>query len=234
MARCTLLMLASFVSLLVPGNFTSGEEIPLETCGRLPVIEVKVSGAKFLFLVDTAATSVLNLNLFSHGDRRTVIIHSWNGTVETRGQEVMLGDLAVGGYHFKNLKLRAVDLSAIGQACGRLIGGILGIDLLRELGATVELKDNNARLLLGLESEPIRVAELDAQLMACQRAFNRGEEKAFADCLDPQVVFFTITGDYYGRAAVMEFLGSRYFQQNPPARLSLQPRSSCFRGGNLD
>ena len=37
-----------------------GEEIRLEACDVLPVVEVSVSGIKFLFLVDTAATSFLN------------------------------------------------------------------------------------------------------------------------------------------------------------------------------
>jgi ketosteroid isomerase-like protein len=225
MARCTLLLLASFISFLFPVNFASAEEIPLETCDRLPVIEVKVSGARYRFLVDTAATSVLNLNSFSHGESRTVIIRSWNGTIEARGQEVMLADLSVGQHHFKNLKLRAVDLSAIGQACGKLISGILGIDLLRALNATLDLNDSQPRLLVALDSQESRAAELDAQLMACEQAFNHGEQNAFAECLDPQIVFFTVTGDYYGRPAVMQFLSNRYFQQHPPAQLSLAPRA---------
>jgi hypothetical protein len=201
------------------------EEIPLETCDHLPVIQVRVSGARFLFLVDTAATSMLNLKSFFHGDERTVAITSWSGTVQAKAQEITLADLAIGQHHFKNLKLPAVDLSAIGRACGRIISGILGIDLLGKLGATVDLKDHVARLLGGPEGTEERIAELHAQLVACQQAFNRADENVFAECLDPQVVIFTIGGDYYGREAAMQYYRNRYFQQHPPAQLSLTPRA---------
>jgi hypothetical protein len=37
------------------------QEIPLKRCDKLPVIEVAVGDQSMLFLVDTAATSLLNL-----------------------------------------------------------------------------------------------------------------------------------------------------------------------------
>lgn len=201
------------------------EEITLESCDQLPVVQVKVSGVKYLFLVDTGATSMLNLKSFFHGDARSIAVTSWNGTVRATAQEVILADLAIGQHHFKNLKLPAVDLSAIGQACGRIISGILGIDLLGKLGATVDLKEHAARLLLESEGTQANVAELQAHLEACEEAFNRADEGAFSECLDPEVVIFTVAGDYYGRAAAMQFYRSRYFQQSPPAHLFITPRA---------
>jgi ketosteroid isomerase-like protein len=220
MSRSVLLL-----ALLAAWFPVQAEEIPLERCDRLLVIQVHISGMKFLFLVDTAAVSMLNLKSFAHGEPFRAAVKSWNGTVETSAQDVLVGDLEVGQHHFKNLRLTAVDLSAIGLACGRSIDGILGIDLLAQLGATVDVKNRTAHLPGDAETIPARVADLDRQLGACEQAFNRADEAAFADCLDPQIVFFAVGGDYYGRNAVMEYHRSRYFRQNPPAQLSFTPRA---------
>jgi ketosteroid isomerase-like protein len=214
-----------FLALLAAWFPVQSEEIPLENCDRLLVVQVHISGMKFLFLVDTAAVSMLNLRSFPHGEPFRAAVKSWNGTTETSAQDVVVGDLQVGQHHFRNLRLTAVDLSAIGLACGRSIDGILGIDLLVQLGATVDVKNRIAHLPGDAESVPERVAELERQLGACQQAFNRADEAAFADCLDPQVVFFAVGGDYYGRDAVMEYHRDRYFRQNPPAQLSFTPRA---------
>lgn len=217
----TLLLLV----LLAAWSPVRAEEIPLESCDRLLVVQVRISGMKFLFLVDTAAVSMLNLKSFAHGEPFKAAVRSWNGTVETNAQDVIVGDLAVGQHHFKDLRLTAVDLSAIGRACGRRIDGILGIDLLGKLGATVDLKTHTARLPPDTETMQARVSEFEQHLMACQQAFNRADEAVFADCLDPQVVLFAVGGDYYGRDKAMEYYRNRYFRQHPPAQLSLTPRA---------
>jgi len=214
-----LLLIAGFATLI------QAEEIPLETCDRLPVVQGRIAGMKFLLLVDTAATSMLNLKSFPHGDAQTISVTSWNGTEQTNAQQITIGDLIVGQHHFKDLKLPAVDLSAIGRACGRQIDGIFGIDLLAKLGARVDLKEPTARLLLDSESTEARVAELHEQLVACQQAFNRADETAFSDCLDPDIVLFTMAGDFYGRDAAMNYYRQRYFRQNPQAQLEITPRA---------
>lgn len=216
--------------LAVCGMAARCEDIPLESCDRLPVVQVRISGMKFLFLVDTAAVSTLNLKSFAHGDATRAAVSSWSGTVETNAQDVVVADLALGQHHLKNVRLLAVDLSAIGRACGRRIDGILGIDLLSRLGATVDLKSPAPRLLLDSETAQARVAELERQLTACQDAFNRADEAAFADCLDEQIVLFAVGGDFYGRAAAMEYYRGRYFRHNPPARLALTPRAHHLIG----
>ncbi|HET7873097.1 MAG TPA: aspartyl protease family protein, partial [Terriglobales bacterium] len=120
---------AAVLTFLIAATAALAEDVPLETCDRLPVLEVNVSGRKALFLVDTAATSMLNLKSFTHGDARRISVTSWSGTVEAKAQAITLADLAVGEHHLKDLKLPALDLSSIGQACGRRIDGILGVDL---------------------------------------------------------------------------------------------------------
>lgn len=213
-----LLMLALFSPSL------HAEDVPLETCDGLPVVHVRVSEASFLFLVDTAATSMLNLKSFTHGDARKIAVTSWSGTVETKAQEIKLEEFVIGAHHLKGLNLPAVDLSAIGRACGRRIDGILGVDLLSRLGATVDLSNKTAHLAADSEAMETRAAELHEQLTGCERAFNRADEAAFADCLDPQVVIFTAGGDYYGRDASMEYYRWRYFRHDPRAQLVITPR----------
>jgi len=207
-----------------------GEEIRLEACDVLPVVEVSVSGMKFLFLVDTAATSFLNVKSFAQGAALRVPVTSWSGTVETNGQQITIGDLSVGEHHLRNLKLPAIDLSAIGHACGRRLDGIFGIDLLRQLGASVDLHEHTARLLVGSENEQMRVAEVDRQLVSCEEALNRTDESTFSDCLDPEVAVFTTAGGFYGRAAVMELFRQEYFQRHPPAPVSVTLRAHHVLG----
>ena len=191
-----MLRTALILLLLAFGLPALAEEIPLETCGRLPVVQVRISGMKFLFLVDTAATSMLNVKSFVHGDTRQVTVTSWSGTVATNGRDITLADLAIGRHHFKNIKLPGIDLSEIGKGCGRIIDGILGIDLLAVLGAQVDLNGPSARLLMQPETTQARVEEMEAQLFQCEEAFNRGDVAAFGECLDPQIVMFTTSGAY--------------------------------------
>src|SRR5260370_3092309 len=119
-----------FLTVLVATCSTiRAEEILLEACDRLPVVEVRISGMKFMFLVDTAAVSTLNLKSFPHGDPMKANVSSWSGTVETNAQDVIVGDLAVRQHHFKSLRLMAAHLSAPRPARGPRLHGILGGDL---------------------------------------------------------------------------------------------------------
>jgi len=138
-----------FLLLFTAVDASSAEEIPLTTCDGLPVVQVSVSGMKFSFLLDTAATSILNAKSFAHGNLQRLSVTSWNGTSEIRGEKITLSELVIGDHHLRNLTLSAIDLSAVGRACGRQLDGVLGIDLLRRLSAVVDLKDGAApRLLL--------------------------------------------------------------------------------------
>lgn len=206
------------------------EDIPLESCDRLPVAEVRVSGTRFLFLVDTAATSTLNLKSFGHGNPTKAAVSSWTGTTEAQAQDVLLSDLTIGQHHLKNVHLMAVDLSAIGRVCGRQIDGILGLDLLTKLGLTLDLKNHMARFPADSENAQARVAELESQLNDCKAAFNRADETTFAKCLDPNIVLFAAGGDFYGREAAMSYYRERYFQRDPPGHVELTPRAHHLIG----
>lgn len=234
MPRSFALSLFLLLPLAAP-RLVVAEEVHLDSCDGLPVAEVTIAGAKFRFLVDTGATSMLNSKSFAHGDSHKVSVTSWSGTVEAKSHEVTLPELVIGEHRLTGLHLPAVDLSAIGHACGKQIDGILGVDLLSRLGATVDLRNHTAELGPDPKSTEAKtaeamVAELHRQLSACEEAFNRADESAFAECLDPQIVTFTVGGDFYGRDAIMAYYRKKYFQSTPPVRLSMVPRAHHLIG----
>ncbi|MBA0084641.1 MAG: hypothetical protein HRJ53_06580, partial [Acidobacteria bacterium Pan2503] len=96
---------------------------------------MKVAEHPRWFLVDTAATAMLNLESFTEGSSRDIRVTSWSGTLAASAKEVTIEDLEVGRTKVAKLALPAIDLSAIGKACGRKIDGILGADLLEKIGA---------------------------------------------------------------------------------------------------
>ena len=208
------------------------EDVHMDSCDGLPVVEVSVPAVKtkMRFLVDTAATSILNSKSFSSGDPNKIAVTSWRGTVETRASAVTIAELIVGQHHLKDLRLPAVDISAIGNTCGKRIDGILGVDLLSRLGATVNLKEHTARLGPDAVTSEAALLELHQQLSLCEDAFNRADEQAFGDCLDPDVVTFTPVGDFYGRPANMNYYRKAYFQQTPRAQLLTIPRAHHMIG----
>ena len=221
------LLLSLCLALVSP---IAAEDIPLMTCDGLPVVQVGMADMKFLFLLDTAATSMLNLKSFASGEAQNIAVTSWSGTHETKGQKVTISDLLVGEHHLRNLTLSAVDLSAIGRACGHQIDGIMGIDVLRRLGAVVDLKSHVAQLPMDSDTAPSRVSELDERLAACAQAFNRADEKVFRDCLDPAVVVFTEIGDFYGREAAMKYYLHRCHDQHSRCELVITPRAHHLLG----
>jgi ketosteroid isomerase-like protein len=220
---------ASCAVMLAP-SATQAQETPLEHCGALPVIEVMAAGHSTRFLIDTAATSMLNLKSFAQGEtRRDVQVTSWSGTTATSAREVTLSELKVGHIKIIAVKLPAIDLSAIGNACGRTIDGILGVDLLGKLGATIDLKrqtvhfgDADANDARGSQLE----SEMHRDIDRCLSAFNSADEDAFAECLDPKIVLFSADADLYGREAAMTYFRESYFHHTPAARLNI--RASSF------
>lgn len=221
-ALFTLLLLAGLAPF--PGR---GQEIPLERCDTLPVMEVSVGGQSMRFLVDTAATSFLNLKSFSEGKSRDVRVTSWAGTLATSAREVTLKEVVIGSTTLMNLTLPAVDLSAVGNACGKKIDGILGVDLLAKLGATIDLKKQTLHVTTVSEAHAAELAaEMQRGMQGCLEAFNNSDEKSFGDCLDPKIVLFSMDRELYGREQVIGYFRERYFHQKPAARLEI--RESAF------
>lgn len=210
-----------FAAMAAP-DAAHGQEIPLGHCDALPIIQVEAAGRQARFLVDTAATSMLNLESFAQGESRNIRVTSWRGTLATSAKEVTIPELVVGRTRVVGLKLPAIDLSEIGKACGGKIDGILGVDLLRKIGATIDLK---RRLLHVSTVEDERDAELVSDMQGdmkrCTKAFNDSNEEMFADCLDPKIALFTANEELHGRERVAGYFRDRYFHQTPRARLEI-------------
>jgi ketosteroid isomerase-like protein len=202
------------------------QEIPLRRCDRLPVVTVRVGKSEMSFLVDTAASSLLNSKSFSSssGHATDVRIASWTGTTATGAREVSLPELTLGERTLRNLKLPAVDLSAIAKACGGSIDGILGVDLLEKLGLSIDLQRRVARFGAP-PADPAEVSllsEMEAAMHGCSEAFNDADKKRLADCFDRDLVLNTPWGEYRGRDNVAEYLDQHFFLLNPRVRLSMK------------
>jgi predicted aspartyl protease len=223
-------LLAPLVLLLASGFApipAVAQEIPLKHCDTLPVIEVAVGDQAMLFLVDTAATSFLNLKTFAEGKTRDVEVTSWSGTLATSAKEITPKEVVIGNTKLAGLKLPAVDLSAIGKACGRKIDGILGVDLLAKLGATIDLKKQIVHVTTASDQRATELAaEMHSEMRRCLEAFNSSDEQIFGDCLDPKIVLFSMENELYGREQVIGYFRERYFHQKPAARLEI--RESAF------
>jgi hypothetical protein len=216
-------LLAIFLSAAMASRVACAQELPLERCDVLPMIEVEVAGLHKWFLVDTAATSILNLESFAAGQVRDIRVTSWSGTLATSAKEVELPDLTVGRTKLVELKLPAIDLSAIGKACGRKIDGILGVDLLGKLGASINLKEQTIHVATADEAHGAElVTAMQHEMYRCVEAFNDSDEQKFGDCLDPKIVLFSTDTELYGREQVVGFFRERYFHQQPAARLEIK------------
>jgi ketosteroid isomerase-like protein len=226
---CTLLRVSLvamvFAAAILPCS-ARAQELPLERCDVLPMIEVGVAGLHKWFLVDTAATSMLNLESFATGQAKDIHVTSWSGTLATSAKEVTLPDLTIGRTKLLEVKLPAIDLSAIGKACGRKIDGILGVDLLGKLGASINLKDQTIHVATSDEVHGAElVAAMQHEMHRCVDAFNESDEQKFGDCLDPKIVLFSTDTELYGREQVVGYFRDRYFHQKPAARLEILERA---------
>jgi ketosteroid isomerase-like protein len=201
----------------------SPSEIPLERCDRLPVIVVQVDKVEMHFLVDTAATSMLNLKSFSTGRSKRVQISSWNGTRSATAKEVSLPEIQLGNRRLVDVKLPAVDLSAIAKACGAPLDGIFGVDLLEQLNVTIDLKRSVAHLGVAPASpaDSATIREMDEVMQGCSAAFNAADAKRLAQCLDPDFVLMSPDGEYRGRESATDHFRGAFFSSHPPVRLAM-------------
>ena len=199
------------------------EEIPLYRCDLLPVVLVRIDGTDMRFLLDTAATTVLNIHSFPKGRFKKVEISSWTGTAATSAREVFVPQVSLGRYRLENLKLPAIDLSPIGKACGGQIDGILGIDLLDKMGATIDLRRRVAQLGVtrGDDGEKTSMAEHKAAMSHCLDAFNAGRAEELRDCFDPEIVLYTPWGEFRGREQVAEYLNKHFLHLRPHPRMEI-------------
>src|SRR5712691_2717047 len=181
---------------------TSGNEIPIERCDLLPVVRVRIDGTDMRFLLDTGATSMLNLKSFSSGRSKEIQVTSWSGTAATSAREVFLPEVLLGDHRLRDLRLPAIDLSPIGNACGGKIDGILGVDLLDKMGVTIDLKRRIASVGPPPANAGAAYEQMDASVHHCTSAFESGNAGELEDCFDPEIILFALQREYRGRKEV--------------------------------
>jgi hypothetical protein len=202
---------------------SASNEIPIERCDVLPVVRVNVAGQDMRFLLDTGATTILNLKAFSAGTSKKIRVDSWQGAAATSARELSLPDFRLAGHTLPDLKLPAIDLSPIGKACGGQIDGILGVDLLDRLGVTIDLQRQVASLKLAPSNSQGMFAEMEDAMHPCNVAFNEARASHLEDCFDPEIVLYTPEGEYRGRRQVIEYLNETYFKFAPGLRFAMTP-----------
>ena len=196
-------------------NSSHSDDIPIERCDLLPVVKLRIDGADMRFLLDTGATTMLNLKSFSSGRSKQIQVTSWSGTAATSAREVSLPELTLGTHRLRDLKLPAIDLSPIGMACGSQIDGILGVDLLDKMGATIDLKRQVASLGEQTLDAKTVYAEMEMNMHRCNVAFDSGNARELTECFDPEIVFYTPQGEFRGRKEVLDYLEQRYLKFAP-------------------
>jgi ketosteroid isomerase-like protein len=197
-------------------------EVPMQHCDRLLVVIVQVDKEDKRFLVDTAATSFLNAKSFIGRQTKQVRIHSWNATTDLNASDISIAELSLGNHVVHNVRLPAVDLSAISKACGGPLDGILGVDLLERLEVTIDLERSVARLAVapGNASELSFIEEMEKTIESCSAAFNSADTQRLATCFDPEFMLSSPRGELHGRDQAVNYF-RQYFEMTPHAHLSI-------------
>jgi Domain of unknown function (DUF4440)/Aspartyl protease len=218
---------------LAAAGSESQDEIPIEKCDVLPVVRLKIAGSEMRFLLDTGATTILNLGSFASGGSKEIQVSSWNGTAATSAREVRLPELALGSHRLKDLRLPAIDLSPIGKACGGRVDGILGVDLLDKMGVTIDLKRQVASMAPAETDARVMYGRMEGQMHHCAEAFEQGAAKELEECFDPEIVLYTPDGEYHGRKQAVEYLQARYMKYAPNLSYKMTPHDVKMFGDAL-
>jgi hypothetical protein len=182
--RCLLLFLclSAFRSELRAQELHTTSEIRIERCDLLPIVKVQIDGTDMRFLLDTAATSVLNLKSFASRRSKEIRVTSWSGTAATSAREVFLPEILFGAHRLNCLRLPAIDLSPIGNACGGKIDGIPGVDLLDKMGVTIDLKRGDAPVSSVPASPAAAYEQMEEDMHHCTSSFEAGNAAEVGDC----------------------------------------------------
>ncbi len=201
----------------------NGTEIPLQRCDRLPIVILQIDKVDRRFLIDTAATSMLNEKSFTSGHTKQVHVQSWNETTTLNAREVSIGELTLGSHSLRDVRLPAIDLTALAKACGGPVDGILGVDLLEQMGVTIDLTRSVARLGVGQlsVSEASLIKEMEQAMHSCSEAFNNADADRLAFCFDPDFVLSSPSGELRGRDEATNHFRKQYFSLTPHVHLSM-------------
>jgi len=209
------------------------QQIELQRCDALPIIEARVNGREMPFLLDTAATSFVNQKSFGSVDSHAISVSSWTGTTALDAPQVLIPELAVGNRAVRNIRVPAIDLGRISAACGHPIEGILGADLIQKLGLTIDLSRHVGLLDAGPVDVRGKYDEMEKSMANCNAAFNTGDAARLEACFDADVVLYSSAAELHGRARVIEYLKERYLRFVPAITFQMKPREVQLFGEAL-
>ncbi|MGA6957308.1 MAG: nuclear transport factor 2 family protein, partial [Candidatus Acidiferrales bacterium] len=220
---CAGLFLAMAARGVAAQSTSTASEIPLQRCDSLPLVVLQVNHEDKRFLIDTAATSMLNEKSFPQGHSKEIRVQSWNEVTPLKAREVSLDELSLGNHTLRGISLPAIDLTVIAKACGGSLDGILGVDLLERLGVTIDLKRSVARLGIAPPSsaEESQIAEMQKAMHSCSEAFNNADAEKLASCFDPDFVLSSPGGELRGRDQATNHFRQLYFGLKPHVHLSM-------------
>jgi ketosteroid isomerase-like protein len=198
-------------------------EIPLQRCDRLPVVILQINSADKRFLIDTAATTMLNEKSFTSSHSKQLRVQSWNQTTALNAREVPIAELKLGTHILRDVMLPAIDLSGLAKACGAPLDGVLGVDLLEQLGVSIDLQRSVARLGIATASstELSVIAEMEQAMHSCAEAFNNADAPTLAACFDPDFVLSSPAGELRGRDQATNYFEQMYFGLTPRVHFSM-------------
>src|SRR5271155_953857 len=201
----------------------SAIEIPLQRCDRLPVVILQVNTPDPPSPTDPPATTMLNEKSFTSGHSKELRVQSWNQTTALSAREVSIAELKLGSHILGNVTLPAIDLSALAKACGAPLDGVLGVDLLEQLGVTIDLQRSVARLGFAApsSSEVSVIAEMEQAMHSCAEAFNNADAVKLASCFDPDFVLSSPSGELRGRDQATNHFQQIYFGLTPRVHFSM-------------
>lgn len=201
--------------------------VPLQDCDRLLLAPVRIDGHQYSFLVDTGATTILNAASF-RGTDRAVVINSYRGEAAMKGAQVRVRELEFGGTQLHDLNFKAIDLSAIGDACGGKVDGLLGVDLLAKLDASIDVKKRTAKVAVKADSAEYRA--LVTRMQHCNNLFNEGDTNHFREQFADNIVWIMPNGELRGREAVIRHLQEDYVRRGAKMFAAMKPEDLHIEG----
>lgn len=201
--------------------------VPLKNCDRLLLAPVEIDGQQYDFLVDTGATTILNARTF-HGYAKEIVISSYRGESTTRGSAVKVKDFALGNARVKDITFKAIDLSAIGEACGGKVDGLLGVDMLGKLDAVIDVKKKIAKVTAPRGASEFHA--LAARMNHCNDLFNQGDTKHFREQFATDIVWVTPAQELRGRDAVIRHIEESYARRGAKIFAQFRPEDFHVEG----
>ncbi len=183
---CAAALEATFFNATTVPPIACAQEFRRERCDVLPMIEVQIAGLHKWFLVDTAATSMLNLESFASGQARDLHVTSWSGTLATQREGSHTSRLDRGKNHTYGAEVAGHrSLRHWKGSRDEKSDGILGVDLLGKLGGSIHLKDQTIHVATADEMHGAEmVAAMQHEMHRCVETFcNASDEEKFGDCL---------------------------------------------------